>query len=65
MRKAAFLPMLAPGLASAHHPNEAGGWLAAALDHLSEPDHLLAIAVLVAVGAIWLARRRRSARPTS
>lgn len=46
MRKAAFLPMLAPGLASAHHPNEAGGWLAAALDHLSEPDHLLAIAVL-------------------
>jgi len=65
MRKTAALLMLAPALAWAHHPNEAGGWLAAALEHLSEPDHLLAIAGLVVIGAIWLARRRRAARPTS
>jgi len=65
MRKTAALLMLARALAWAHHPNEAGGWLAAALDHLSEPDHLLAIAGLVVIGAIWLARRRRAARPTS
>ena len=57
--------MLAPASARAHHPNEAGGWLAAALDHLAEPDHLLAIAVLVVIGALWLARRRRAARSTS
>jgi MYXO-CTERM domain-containing protein len=65
MRKAIAIPMLAPALAWAHHPNEAGGWLGAVLDHLSEPDHLLAIAGLAVIGAFWLVRRRRAARPTS
>jgi hydrogenase/urease accessory protein HupE len=67
MRKALTILMLAAiSPAWAHHPNEEGGWVAAVLDHLSEPDHLAVIAILAIIGGAWFAwRAKRAAKAVS